>query len=70
MTKEKELTIDERIALARAPITVGILGTNFNVHSGHTHAGCGERPTTPMFNEWGRRVGARAIRISDGCGND
>lgn len=70
MNAPKPLTVEERIAIARAPITVGILSTNYNIHCGHPYAGCGERPTTPVFNEWGRVVGSRAIRTSDGCGND
>lgn len=69
---ERELTIEERIAIARAPITVGILGTHYNVHAfpPMAYAGCGERPSTPVFNQWGRAVGSRAIRTSDGLGND
>lgn len=39
---DKPLTLDEKIALARAPISVGILATlGRNVYSGKSSGGCG-----------------------------
>lgn len=55
------MSIDERIAIARAPITVGILGTLFSAHAPSlAHAGHGRHPSTPVFSREGRAVGTRA----------
>lgn len=63
------LTTEEKLAIARAPITRGILATDYHTHAaGCAHAGHGERPSTPIYNERGRRVGSRAMCIGDGGG--
>lgn len=65
---DKELTHEERAAIARAPITRGILATNYSAHDvpGMAHAGNGERPSAPVFGASGRIVGTRAVRMSSG----
>jgi hypothetical protein len=62
------LSIDEKIALARAPISVGILAST-RIGSTATSAGCGERPSVPVLSrDQHRIVGTRARKLSDGSG--
>lgn len=68
---DKELTIDEKIRLARAPITVGILGElreRAATVQPIAHAGAGRRPHTSVYNDQGYRVGNQALRLGSGEG--
>ncbi len=70
VSTDRELTIEEKIRIARAPICVGILATRGYWHHvpGLAHAGSGARPSAPVFNDAGRIVGTRALMLGDGSG--
>jgi hypothetical protein len=62
------LTSEERVRIARAPITVGILATHYAVHheQPHPHGGIGPKPFIPMFNSWGQACGRRSMKLGSG----